>query len=234
MDTLARLHRKGWLERVARGRYALHSTNTGHLDVRVMSPLKFASAVLPDSYVGWWAAAEYHGLTWQHPTLIRVASRKQQRAVEYEGYRIEFVCLADTKFFGFTHDDRTGVTVSSIEKTVVDCVDKPRYAGGYAEAGIILGTAIGKVSAAKLIECAIQNASVSTMQRVGFYLDTVRPDLFDAASRSKLLGKIAENARGKMGNPEYRDGDFGYLKDWRLQVNLNKKSFLSEVDRFGV
>ncbi|MCV9964839.1 type IV toxin-antitoxin system AbiEi family antitoxin domain-containing protein [Pararhizobium sp. BT-229] len=233
MDTLARLHRKGWLERVGRGRYALHSSNTGHLDVRVMSPLKFASAVLSESYVGWWAAAEHHGLTWQHPTLIRVASRKQQRAIEHEGYRIEFVSLADAKFFGFAHDSLTGITVSSIEKTVVDCVDKPRYAGGHAEVGIILGNALEKIAAGKLVDCAIQNDSVSTVQRLGFFLDTVRPNLFDAVSRSRLLGAIGETSRGKMGNPEYRDGDFGYLKDWKLQVNLNRNSFLSEVDRFG-
>lgn len=234
MDVLVRLHKKGWLERVGKGRYALHSSSTGHLDVRVMSPLKFASAILPDSYVGWWAAAEYYGLTWQHPTLIRVASHKQHRAIEYEGYRIEFVRLADAKFFGFAHDSLTGITVSSIEKTVVDCVDKPRYAGGYAEVGIILGNALEKTTSGKLVEFAIQNGSVSTMQRIGFYLDTVRPNLFDAVSRSKLLRNIGETSRGKMGNPDYRDGDFGYLKDWKLQVHLNRNSFLAEVDRFGV
>lgn len=234
INALGRLHRKGWLERVGKGRYALHSANTGHLDARVMSPLKYASAVVPDSYVGWWAAAEHHGLTWQHPTLIRVAARKQHKAVEYDGYRIEFVSLADNKFHGSAHVNATGITVSSIEKTVVDCVDKPRYAGGYAETGIILGNALDKTTAGKLVDCAIHSGSVSAVQRLGFYLDTVRPDVFDAVSRSKLLGVIGARARAKMGGPDYRDGDFGYLKDWKLQVNLNRNSFLLEVDRFRV
>ena len=232
INALRRLRRKGWLERVGKGRYALHSANTGHLDVRVMSPLKFASAVVPDSYVGWWAAAEYHGLTWQHPTLIRVASRKQHRAVEYDGCRIEFVSLDNAKFYGFAHVATKVITVSSIEKTVVDCVDKPRYSGGYAEVGIILGYALEKTTSASLVDCVIQSGSVSAAQRLGIYLDTVCPDKFDDASRSKLSGMIGARARAKMGSPDYSDGDFGYLKDWKLQVNLNRNSFLSEVDRF--
>lgn len=97
--------------------------------------------------------------------LVRVAARKQHKAMEHEGYKIEFVSLTDVKFFGFEYDAMTGITASSLEKAAVDCVDKPRYAGGYAEVGIILGNALDKIEVSKVVDCAIRNGSVSTSIR---------------------------------------------------------------------
>lgn len=229
---LLRLVRKGWLDRVGRGRYVLHPGNTGYLDTRIMSPLKFAGNVSPETYVGWWAAAEYHGLTWQHPMLIRVASVKQLRSRHFESSLIEFVKVAPTKLFGFELA-KEGFPVSTVAKTVIDCVDKPKFAGGYAEVAIILGNSLDKTDASELVSTAIRNGSISTMQRLGFLLEVVRPSLFDAEQRKKLKDQIGKGSRAKMGNPAFSDGDFGYQSSWHLQVNLNKTFFLGEVDRFG-
>lgn len=229
---LLRLERKGWLERVSKGRYVLHPSSTGHLDTRVISPLKYAGSIAPDTYVGWWAAAEHHGLTWQHPTLIRVAATRQLRARDFEDTRIEFVKVSVNKFFGF-EVTRDGFAVSTIAKTVIDCIDKPKYAGGFAEVGIILGNGLNKVTVDDLIDSAIKNGSTSTLQRLGFYLDVVRPKLFHARARDTLLEEIGSSSRSTMGSGRPSKGDFGYQAAWQLQVNLNKTAFLGEVDRFG-
>jgi predicted transcriptional regulator of viral defense system len=228
---LLRLERKGWLERVSRGRYVLHPSSTGHLDARVISPLKYAGSIAPDTYVGWWAAAEHHGLTWQHPMLIRVATTRQLRARDFEDTHIEFVKVSRNKFFGF-ETARDGFAVSTVAKTVIDCIDKPKYAGGFAEAGIILGYSLDKITVDDLINVAIENGSTSTLQRLGFYLSTVRPKLFHADARDALLGQIGASNRSIMGGSTYSKGDFGYQSAWQLQVNLDKTAFLGEVDRF--
>jgi predicted transcriptional regulator of viral defense system len=229
---LLRLERKGWLARVSRGRYVLHPSSTGHLDARVVSPLKYAGSIAPDTYVGWWAAAEHHGLTWQHPTLIRVAAKRQLRARDFEDAHIEFVKVSKHKFFGF-EATRDGFAVSTVAKTVIDCIDKPKYAGGFAEVGIILGNSLNKITVDNLIDAAIENGSTSTLQRLGFYLDTVRPKFFDGSARDALLGKIGSSSRSTMGSDTFSKGDFGYQAAWQLQVNLSKTAFLGEVDRFG-
>jgi predicted transcriptional regulator of viral defense system len=229
---LLRLEKKGWLERVSRGRYVLHPSSTGHLDARVISPLKYAGSIAPDTYVGWWAAAEHHGLTWQHPTLIRVAATRQLRAREFEDTRIEFVKISDNKFFGF-ETTRDGFAVSTVAKTVIDCIDKPKYAGGFAEVGIILGNSLNKITVDDLVDAALKNGSTSTLQRLGFYVEKVRPKLFHASARHTLLEKIGSGSRSTMGSGTFSKGDFGYQAAWQLQVNLNETAFLGEVDRFG-
>jgi predicted transcriptional regulator of viral defense system len=230
---LIRLNEKGWLERSGRGRYMLHSSRTGHLAVRVASPLKYASSVSDNTYIGWWSAARYHKLTWQQPMLIRVASLKQVKPRMYEEFRIEFVKLSSKKFFGFEYSRIDGLTVSTIPKTVVDCVDKPEYAGGLSETGIIVGTACDRVGTEAIIADVIKADNKSAMQRLGFLLDCAVPHLLADEARKRLLHAIGDPVRMVVGSPKVSNGDFGYVADWGMQANLNKDMFLYELDRFG-
>jgi predicted transcriptional regulator of viral defense system len=160
-----------------------------------------------------------------------VASLKQIKPRLFEDSKIEFVKVAQRKFFGM-ETAKEGFPVSTITKTVVDCLDKPKFSGGFAEAGIVLGSALTKIEIAEVVDVAIQNSSISTMQRLGFYLDTIRPDLLHSSQREKLLKHIGSNSRSRIGKAEATEGDFGYQGTWQLQVNLDKAAFLGEVDRF--
>jgi len=231
---LIRLERKGWLQRITPGKYAIYPAKTGAWDARIMSSLKFAASIVEPCYVGWWAAAQHHGLTWQSPSVICVAALKQVRFRMFEHARIEFIKIKPEKFFDIVTDAVDDFPVSSIPKTIVDCVDRPKLAGGAAEVGIILGTGLEKTDAIAVVEAAIRNGSVSAMQRLGFYLDTVRPDLFSAEARGLLKARIGKASRSAFGRTSGESGDFGYQSDWQLQVNIDRQSFMAEVDRFGV
>jgi len=232
--TLSRLERKGWLRRVGHGRYVSIPASTGYLDTRMVSVLATAASFVEPSYVGWWAAASHLGLTWQHPTLVHVAALKQVKARLVENAKIEFVKLKPEKFFGFIKDSHDGFCISSVAKTVVDCVDRPDLSGGYAEVGIILGNGVEKSSVKEIVDAALRNGSVSMLQRLGFFLDHVRPDLFDAAARHALRSRIPRTSRSRLGREGSVEGDFGYQSEWQLQVNINRSAFMGEVDRFGV
>lgn len=161
-----------------------------------------------------------------------MAATRQLRARDFEDTHIEFVKISNSKFFGF-ETTRDGFAVSTVAKTVVDCIDKPKYAGGFAEVGIILGNSLNKITVDDLVDATIKNGSTSTLQRLGFYLNTVRPSLFHASARHTLLERIGSGSRSTMGSGTFSKGDFGYQAAWQLQVNLNETAFLGEVDRFG-
>ena len=64
------------------------------------NPFAVASAVVEDSYVGWWSAASFHGFTTQKPATVFVAVRRQTKTRTIEGTEIRFVKVEPRKFFG--------------------------------------------------------------------------------------------------------------------------------------
>lgn len=230
---LQRLEKKGWVQRTAPGRYLLFPSDQGHLDVRYMPALQFAASLVPNGYVGWWSAAAHHGLTWQRPMTIFVSSEKQKRERDFDGFRIVFIKQKSERVYGIEIDQREAFPISTISKTVVDCVDRIDLAGGAAEAGIILGAGVEKAGLGQIVEDAIRLNSISALQRLGFLLDTVRPDLFDANTRAILRSKVNSGQRSIFGRKVREEGDFGFIRDWGLQVNINSAMFRAETDRFG-
>src|SRR6266436_6232393 len=74
------LVRKGWLTRLAGGRYMLLPPERGAETIGENNPLAVASAVVEKSYIGWWSAAAFHGFTTQMPATVLVAATKQTKA----------------------------------------------------------------------------------------------------------------------------------------------------------
>jgi predicted transcriptional regulator of viral defense system len=226
---LTRLEKKGWLERLRRGRYAVIPSRQGFRDTRIIPSVKFAGDIIPNTYVGWWAAAAFHSLTWQRPFLFHVAALAQHKPTSHEGVTIEFVKIAKQKHFGVDDNNEDRARVSSVEKTALDCLDRPDLSGGIFEAAIILKSAARRVGVRPLIDVAMQMNSIATMRKLGFMLDTAAADLFDADSRAKLMSQIPRSNRTRLGRKEEVAGDFGYVSEWQLHVNISKAELLREV-----
>jgi predicted transcriptional regulator of viral defense system len=82
------LLKKGWLIRLVAGRYLFLPPEHGSENLGENNPLAIASAVVEPSYIGWWAAASFHGLTTQKPTIISVATRRSMSPRTIEGNEI--------------------------------------------------------------------------------------------------------------------------------------------------
>src|SRR5262249_33603136 len=95
------LVRKGWLTRLVGGRYLFLPPERGAENIGENNPLAVASAVVDESYVGWWSAASYHSFTTQKPATVFVAVRRQLVRRTIEGAEIKFVTIEARKFFGF-------------------------------------------------------------------------------------------------------------------------------------
>ena len=95
----------------------------------VADPLVLISELMKgtDYYVAYYSAANVHGLTEQMPFKTTVAVQKQMRPIRVGNIFASFVNLKKSRFFG---DEETRyldtiLTISDIEKTLVDCVDRP-------------------------------------------------------------------------------------------------------------
>ncbi|WP_310227384.1 type IV toxin-antitoxin system AbiEi family antitoxin [Sphingobium xenophagum] len=226
------LVRKGWLTRLVGGRYMVLPPSHGPENLGENNVIALASAAVEPSYVGWWSAAAFHGMTTQRPRLTTVAVLKPRDAVAIEGHPVRFVHLPSRKFFGFTTFeiyDRTA-QLSTPSKTAVDCVDRPSLAGGPSEVARIIFSASRTVNPADLVTDALQMGSRSMLQRLGFLIDLVGWD-FPEVDRSQLRQAVPLSMRSVFGRKERQPDDIGYVSEWGLFVHATRSDLLADVPR---
>jgi len=226
------LVRKGWLTRLTAGRYMLLPPERGAESTGENNPLAVASAVVEDSYVGWWSAAAFHDFTTQQPATVFVAVRRQTKARTVEDAEIRFVTIPPRKFFGAKRYAvyGRGTNISDPEKTVIDCIDRPDLAGGPAELTRIVHAAMAGIDQGKLVDGAMQMKSTSLLQRLGFLTDLVERPLNEEL-RQRVRGAIPKSARSTFGRRARSGGDIGYVAGWGLFVHARKSDLLAEVPR---
>ena len=224
------LVRKGWLTRLVGGRYMVLPSSHGPENIGENNALALASAAVEASYVGWWSAASFHGMTTQCPRQTMVAVLKQRDKVTIEGHIVRFVQVAPRKFFGFAPFEIYGrnARLSTPAKTVIDCVDRPALAGGPSEVARIVFGASRSVEAAEMIADALRMQSQSLLQRLGFLAELVGWPLSEA-DRVQLRAAIAPSARSTFGRKDRQPDDIGYVSEWGLFVHANERDLLADV-----
>ena len=226
------LIRKGWFSRIVGGKYMLLPPEYGPENLGENNVLALAAAVVDQSFVGWWSAAAWHGFTAQKPMTVFVATLRQALPRTTEGSDIRFIKVVPRKFFGQRHYDVYGrsVPISSPEKTLVDCLDRPDLAGGAAELTRITDSALSMTDIPELLAAAYAMKSRALLQRLGFLADLVgRP--IPEQERQLLRSAIPKTYRSYFGRSKPLIGDIGYVAAWGLLVNARQSELLSEVPR---
>jgi predicted transcriptional regulator of viral defense system len=129
------LKEKGWLERIAHGKYLILPLAAGENPLYTAHEFVIASALVEPMYIGYWSAMDHHGLTEQLPRTVYIVTTARAQEREIHGATYRPVSVTEQKFFGYqsTAVGSNQVNVSSIEKTLVDCADHPEFCGGVSE-----------------------------------------------------------------------------------------------------
>ena len=126
-------------------------------------------------YIGYYSALQIHGLITQ-PSLKEqvVRERHKTESVVLKGVEFQFIYHNAKHFFGVKKvwiDSYNKVPCSDLEKTMIDCLYMPAYAGGIVEVAKALWMAREKLNYDKLLEYAKRFDSQVVMKRLGYLLD---------------------------------------------------------------
>ena len=126
-------------------------------------------------YIAYYSALQIHGLITQ-PSLKEqiVRERHKTETVMLKGVEFQFIYHNPKHFFGMRKvwiDSYNKVSCSDLEKTMIDCLYMPAYAGGIVEVAKALWTAREKLDYGKLLAYAKQFDSQVVIKRLGFLLD---------------------------------------------------------------
>jgi len=221
---LHKLEGKRWFERIQRGLYLFIPAERGESAIPPLNPFLVASCLVEPYYLSYATAAAYYGLTTQMRPVIFIATTKRKKKLKWRNNTFKFVTLPTKKFFGHTASrvQNTEVRIAELEKAVVDCFDKPKYAGGIKEVAMVLHAALRKADHAKLVDYAIRMGSSALIQRLGFLSDVLR-ERFGEGLSHRLTSRLRKHVGRSLIyiGPTDRFGYRGtFNKAWRVVENI--------------
>ena len=190
------LRRKNWLQRIGGGLYVLIPAGRGPAGIPDSNMLALGKHFVEPYYYAYATAAEHYRFTAQSRSVAWIVTTKPvpERTIRNTTFR--FVCVVRRKFFGFapTVVYEEEVQMSDREKTVLDCVDQPEFAGGIGELTRIIATAAPKLDWAKFCQYAGKFESVAAVQRFGALADRAKIEM-PADSRLALSNRSLRQIR---------------------------------------
>lgn len=213
---LSRMEKEGWIERIERGKYLIIPLGA-EKGKHTVNEFVIASALIEPAVISYWSALNYHGLTEQIPATVFIQSsaRKNRQELEVFGVRYKIVRVNEEKLFGTDKIwiDDTQVLITDPEKTIVDCLEKPKYCGGIVEVAKALEE---DIDLEKVLEYAARQGNSAVFKRLGYLCEQLGiPVEIPEEYLAKGYPPLDPSVKTK-----------GHLnRRWRLLDNLEEKMF---------
>lgn len=177
---LSDMTNRGLLMRIKDGLYYVIPFEQDSLTF--MPDLHFLSQFLVGDasyYIGYFSALQIRSLTTQPGLTEQIVVNKQIKpsVLEIKGIPFQFIYHNQTHFFGENKtwiDSYKKVMCSDLEKTIIDCLFKPVYAGGITEIVKAIHKSRDKINYNKLFEYALKFNSQAVIKRLGFLLELLK------------------------------------------------------------
>lgn len=235
---LERLDRKGYLERIIRGKYLFIPLEYGYEErYPPMNSLVVGSVLIEPYYYGYQTANNYHGFTSQFSPTAYICTVKPRRNFRWRNTSYRFVTLVVNKFFGFTKVKADGcdVNVAEPEKAVLDTLDKPGYCGGVSQAAYVVSNALGSgLDTDKLLSYVVRMGQNSVLQRLGYLVELLSErGLINVGEDflNSITGLIPEGVSYTYLGPVGTHGHQGPVEGrWKIIMNVDEATVLSELE----
>jgi predicted transcriptional regulator of viral defense system len=229
---LHRLARRRWLAPLTPGNYELIPAERGEHAFPDTNPLFIGSALVEPHYFSFATAAFFHGLSTQASATVYLATtvRTSRRLYHVRGKMYRLVFQPALKFFGAVEVEAYGsrVRIAEPEKTVVDALDRPEYAGDIPEIAGMLQRGQGRLDWGKLATYGRRFESQALIQRLGYLLDLLQLPVVRQV-RDLLLSGIGKSTP-YLGRPGQWGTGGKYDATWRIVDNVPRQELLAEIE----
>jgi predicted transcriptional regulator of viral defense system len=215
---LQRMEQAGLIARVEQGKYIF----LGLTPEKVLSnPLYIGSNLVVPSYISYWSALHYHGLTEQSPRKVFVAISRRKAELSFGKLQFKFVTIKSNLFFGYKREvhSELPIVVADEAKSILDSLYLPHYAGGITEVAKALQIAFEEklLDIPTLVDYANRFESPSLSSRLGYLLE--------------LLGQDAHGLQISKGpvRLDPHNSELGtFNARWKLFVNIQRSDLFPE------
>ena len=179
-------------------------------------------------YIGYYSALQIHNLITQ-PSLkeqIVVAKQLRPTQIDIKDITFQFIYHNQEHFFGAKKlwiDSFNKVLCSDLEKTIIDCLFRPDYAGGIVEVAKAIYVSKDKISYNQLFDYAIKFNSQAVIKRLGFLLESleINTEIIEKLQEKKTNSYVLlDTELPKQGKR---------LSRWGIQQNLELETVKSSI-----
>lgn len=164
------LVKRGWLVRIKQGFYSVANLESHNFSN--ISPLIISSIFVPNSYVSFEYALNYHGFFDQMPETLTAVTPQKSKSYYFQDITYRFIKTQQHLMFGYKEEvvDRKKVAIADIEKILLDYLN-------FRINAYSVDLVLEKIEAMKEVICLkkiIEYAAsypVSTQRRLGYLLD---------------------------------------------------------------
>jgi len=231
-QVLHRLANRRWLIPITPGTYELIPAERGEHAFPDTNPLFIGGALVTPYYFSFATAAFFHALSTQAAATVYIATtvRKKRRLLTVRGKAYRLVVQPAFKFFGAIEVDAYGsrVMMAEPEKTVVDCLDRPAYAGDVPEVAAMLWRGQSRLDWGLLANYAQRLRSQALVQRLGYLADLLELPLHIAV-RERLLASVGKSTP-YLGRPSHWGTGGRYDGLWHVVDNVPRQELLAEIE----
>ncbi len=179
-------------------------------------------------YIGYYAALQIHNLITQPSLKEQIVTDKQIRPsiLTVKDISFQFIYHRPHHFFGYKKiwiDNFHKIQCSDLEKTLVDCLFKPDYAGGIVEIAKAIYMAKDKLNFQLLFEYIVQFDSQAVLKRLGFLLEILQinsPVIEQLQARKSTSYTLLDTELPKEGK---------YVNRWNILQNIDTKTIQSAI-----
>jgi predicted transcriptional regulator of viral defense system len=179
-------------------------------------------------YIGYYSALQIHNLITQPSLKEQIVVSKQIRPSEIKIKQtpFQFIFHNDKHFFGLKKtwiDSFNKVLCSDLEKTFIDCLFKPDYAGGIVEVARAIYTSKDKIKYDTLLEYAKNFDSQAVIKRLGFLLEImdINSYIIQELQQMKTASYVVlDTELPKTGKR---------ISRWSIQQNLETETIISAI-----
>jgi predicted transcriptional regulator of viral defense system len=179
-------------------------------------------------YIGYYSALQIHNLITQPSLKEQIVVSKQLRPSEIriKNVPFQFIYHNGKHFFGAKKiwiDNFNKVLCSDLEKTFIDCLFKPDYAGGIVEIARAIYISKEKIRFDTLLDYVKKFDSQAVIKRLGFVLETleINNSIIDELQKMKSASYVvADTELPKTGKR---------ISRWSIQQNIETETIKSAI-----
>lgn len=180
------------------------------------------------NYIGYYSALEIYELITQ-PALIEhlvINQTLTKSKLEVRDIKFKFIYHNAKHFFGFEDvwiDNYNQAKVSDLEKTLIDCIFQPEYAGGIIETTKAIYKAKDRINWDKLKKYIAKFNSKAVNKRLGYILELFE---FQIEFQKYLLKRIGKS-HALLDPTVSNKGSF--VSKWKLYANIKEEDLLNAI-----
>lgn len=204
------------IKKVRSNLYALVDISTKEI---YSSRFEIASNISDSSFLCYHSALEYYGIANQVYNVVYVGSLTRFNNFEFEDN--EYICqkVSDVKFVNNIINE--GIRVTSLEKTIVDCIDKIDIAGGIEEVLNALEQT-KYLNEEKILGILQYKNKIFLYQKLGFFIELYNEQLDFSENFFKVCKSKIKNKINYLLSEDAKNIEFDCK--WKLMVPKNLKS----------